>query len=91
MATKPALHHVSGGGGGDGIGVGDVSLFDETALVFVPTNAEQTCGRGQRWHFLLHASLCDCQHFLKRLEASVVSCSCLDVSSVARSCMLTVK
>ena len=90
MATKPALHHVSG------VVVVLVlvlmmSLFDETALVFVPTNAEQTCGRAQRWHFLLHASLCECQHFLKRLEASVVSRSCLDVSPVARSCMLTVK
>ena len=50
MATKPALHHVSGGGG-DGVGGGDVSLFDETALVFFPTNVEQTCGRAQTYYF----------------------------------------
>ena len=36
MATKPALHHVSGGGGGDGIGVGDVSLFAENGSCFCP-------------------------------------------------------
>ena len=41
-ATKPALHHVSGGG--DGVGVGDVSLFDETALVFPQQMSNKRAG-----------------------------------------------
>ena len=58
MATRPALHHVSGGGGGDGILVlVDVSLFAETAFVVVPTNDERTCGRAQRCLFLGGRSL----------------------------------
>ena len=72
MATKPALHHVSGGG------VGDVSLFDETALVFVPTNAEQTCGRAQRWHFLGEKSLDSAACIFVRLSTLCEALGSLD-------------
>ena len=78
MATKPALHHVSGGGGG-GIGVGDVSLFAEPALVFVPTNAEQTCGRAQRWHFLGGRSLDSAACIFMRLSTLCEALGSLNV------------